>query len=107
MKTIKFTPPLVSKVLDGSKTATWRLFDDKDLQVGDLIELINKETLETFAKAEIIDVREKPLGEIAKKDFDGHETFSSRNEMLATYRSYYGDKVNWNTIVKLIDFKLL
>ncbi|OGG41524.1 hypothetical protein A2837_03420 [Candidatus Kaiserbacteria bacterium RIFCSPHIGHO2_01_FULL_46_22] len=107
MKTIKFTPPLVSKVLDGSKTATWRLFDDKDLQIGDSVALVNKDTSETFANAEIINVKEKPLGEIAKKDFDGHETFSSRNEMLATYRSYYGDKVNWNTIVKMIHFKLL
>ena len=60
MKTIKFTPPLVSKVLDGSKTATWRLFDDKDLQIGDSVALVNKDTSETFA-AELNDAL-KALG---------------------------------------------
>lgn len=38
MKQIKFANDLVSKILEGSKTATWRLFDDKALQIGDQLE---------------------------------------------------------------------
>lgn len=107
MKTLKFRPHLVSQVLDGSKNITWRLFDDKDLQVGDKLEFLNKETGEKFAEADITDVREKELGLIIDEDLVGHEKFSSPEEMIETYRKYYGDKVNENTIVKMISFKLI
>ena len=44
MKTLKFAPPLAKMILEGNKTATWRLFDDKDLQPGDKLNLQNGET---------------------------------------------------------------
>jgi hypothetical protein len=59
MKTLKFRHQLVEEILTGRKTVTWRLFDDKDLKVGDKIELLYWETKEKFADAEIIEVREK------------------------------------------------
>lgn len=93
MKQIKFANDLVSKILDGSKTATWRLFDDKDLQIGDQLEFLNRESREVFAWAEIISVQEKSLGKIAEADFEGHETYSDREKMLETYRGYYGPEV--------------
>lgn len=62
---------------------------------------------EKFADAEIVKVREKKLGEIEEKDFEGHEKFDSKEEMFETYKKYYGDKVDWNTIIKIIKFKLL
>jgi hypothetical protein len=40
MKTLKFRDYLVPLILSGSKTATWRLFDDKDLAKGDAIQLL-------------------------------------------------------------------
>lgn len=107
MKTIKFSPTLVPLVLNGSKTSTWRLFDDEHLQTGDELEFLNKETGETFAHAKILRVVEKCLADIEDTDFDGHEKFATRVEMLSTYRGYYGDKVDWNTTVKMIDFKLI
>jgi len=107
MKTLKFRHHLADEILAGRKTITWRLFDDKDLKLGDKIELLYWETKEKFADAEIIEVREKKLGEIEEKDFEGHEKFENREEMLETYRKYYGDKVDWNTAVKIIKFKLL
>ena len=107
MKTLKFRHNLVPKILNGSKTVTWRLFDDKNLSVGDQLELLDWESGEKFAEAEIVKVREKRLGEIKEKDFEGHEKFGSKDEMLETYRKYYGDQVDWNTIVKIIEFKLL
>ena len=44
MKTLKFASHLVQKILSGEKTSTWRLFDDKDLQVGDGLIFVNKDT---------------------------------------------------------------
>ncbi len=106
-KTLKFRHHLAEEILQGRKNVTWRLFDDKDLKVWDKVELLYWETKERFADAEIIEVREKRLEEIEEKDFDGHEKFGSNEEMLETYRKYYGDKVNWDTALKIIKFKLL
>lgn len=107
MKKLKFEHPLVEMVQNGRKTATWRIFDDKDLQVGDGLELVEFETGEVFAKAEIANVKEKKMSEVTEEDFDGHETYKDREEMLKTYQGYYGDKVNWDTTIKMIDFKLV
>lgn len=107
MKQLKFTDDLAKLILEGKKTATWRFFDDKNLSIGDKLELVNKETGGSFAHVEIISVKEKPLGDVTEADFDGHETYANREEMLKTYRSYYGEKVNWDTVVKMIDFKLI
>jgi hypothetical protein len=94
-------------VLSCEKTSTWRLFDGKDLQVGDKIILINKVTGENFSEAEIVKVEEKALGNIVDEDFDGHEKFESTEAMFEAYRTYYGDQVTPETIVKMIDFKLI
>jgi hypothetical protein len=106
MKTVKFRPHLVDEIKAGQKTATWRLYDDKDLKVGDEIELLNWATGEKFAEATITSAREKKLSELEEADFHGHEKFSSRDEMLTNYREYYGDTVTWETLVKMLDFKI-
>lgn len=108
MKTLKFAPELVPFVLSEEKTSTWRIFDDKDLSLGDELIFVNKVTGEEFAKARIVSVREKTLGEIDAADFDeGHERFESPEKMLESYRSYYGDAVTMDTPLKLIGFELL
>ena len=107
MKTLKFSSDLVLLVLSGEKTSTWRLFDDKNLQVGDLLRLVDSATKDEFAKAQIVSIREKALGKINDEDFLGHERFENKEKMLDAYRSYYGDAVNENTIVKMINFKIV
>lgn len=83
MKQLKFTDALAKLILDGKKTGT------------------------PFAEAEITSIKEKPLGDVVEADFDGHETYVNKEEMPTTYRSYYGEKVSWDTIVKMIGFKLI
>jgi len=107
MKTLKFKPNLAEEILAGRKTVTWRLFDDKDLQIGDQLELINSETKAKFAEAEILKVKERKLGEVEEVDLIGHEKYNSPEEMLKTYKEYYGDKVDENTMVKIIEFEIL
>ena len=104
MKTLKFTPRLCVLIQAGTKTSTWRLFDDKDLQVGDSIELINKETLDTIGTGVITQLTIKTLGALDTTDWAGHERFASEEIMYETYRSYYGDIVDASSEVKLISF---
>lgn len=108
MKTLKFKSHLVDQILNGSKTVTWRLFDDKDLKIGDELEFINSETKEVFARAIITKVREKKLGDITDDDFEfsGYKK-EDENELIKHYKAIYGDKVNWDTMVKMIKFKLI
>jgi len=107
MKSLKFKPHLISQIISGEKTSTWRLFDDKNLTAGDDFLMINKETGEEFAKGRITKVREKKLGELEDTDFIGHEGYKDQNDMLNHYRGYYGDKVSLDTIVKMVDFRLI
>ena len=107
MKTIKFKHSLVKLILDGSKTTTWRLFDDKDIEVSDKLEFVEKESGKKFAKAEVVEVKEKKLREVEVADFEGHESYENEEEMLRQYRIYYGDKVTGETVVKIIRFELL
>ena len=108
MKTLKFRDYLVPLVLDGSKVSTWRLNDDKDLQIGDEITLINWNTGEEFATARITHVREKPLGEVDEADYaEGHERHDSKDTMLAEYRKYYGEDVTFDALLKLVKFELI
>lgn len=97
----------------GTKTVTWRLYDDKDITVNDKVELIDKvvasdpATWIHFAVARIDTVIEKRLGEITGADLNGHESFASREEMLKMYQTYYGPQVSYETPVKMIHFSLL
>ena len=106
MKTIKFHKDLVPLVLNGSKTSTWRLFDDKNLSVGDLLELREFGVDEPFAHAEIEAVQEKRFSELAPEDKSGHESFESDEQMYETYSKYYSTTVDSQTKLKIIRFKL-
>lgn len=106
-KTIKFRPHLAELILQGKKKSTWRLFDDKDLQVGDITDFINWETGETFAQALLVHITQRTLGTIQEIDWQGHERFASEQEMYSVYKAYYGERVDENSPVKIIGFKLI
>ena len=107
MKTLKFAKNLVPLVLSGKKTTTWRVFDDKNLSVGDEIIFLKHGSNEQFAVGKIISIREKKMSEIDESDFDGHEKYESPGRMIEVYKGYYGDKVNADNLVKIIKFKLI
>lgn len=107
MKTVKFRHYLVPLVLSGEKNSTWRLFDDKDLSIGDTIVLKEFVTLRHFANAKITKVIEKPFKDLSTEDKLGHEAFESDDEMYKTYSKYYKTDVGPPTIVKIIWFDLL
>lgn len=106
MKVLKFRDNLVPLILSGQKNSTWRLFDDKNLIVGDDIELREFVTKKRFAEAKIIKVVEKRFGDLRIDDKEGHEKFSSDFQMYRTYTEYYHHSVNPDTLVKIIWFEL-
>lgn len=106
MKTLKFFPELSQMIKSGAKTTTWRLFDDKDLQVGDKIILATRDgdSVTNFGKAEIVKITMRTIETIQEEDYEGHEP--SKNP-LEDYRKYYGNKILPNSEVKVIKFKVL
>lgn len=84
------------------------MFDDKDLQVGDELSLVNKETGKEFAKAKIVRVREKKLGDLEEGDYEEKdEKFESKTKRIDSWKEYYGDAVTLDTPVKMVDFELI
>ncbi|MBI2268112.1 MAG: ASCH domain-containing protein [Candidatus Blackburnbacteria bacterium] len=107
MKILKFSPELVPIILNGSKTSTWRLFDDKNLTEDDKLSLVNRETLKEFAKAKITSVKQTTFGKLTKEDKDGHESFKNDKKMYETYSHYYNCDINKTTPLKIIRFQLM
>ncbi len=102
MKTLKFKPELIELMRRGEKTITWRLFDDKNLEEGDSVALVDKQTLTEAGHARIKEVHLKKLKDITSADYIGHERYVTKEEMYETYRGYYGDRVTPETQVKII-----
>ena len=110
MKTLKFDHDDAELIANGKKTVTWRLYDDKDLSVDDTIKFIDKvdpdspDSWKVIGQGKINEVVEKRLGDVTQHDMQGHESFSNQDEMLRTYKQYYGDRVTLDTPVKIIKF---
>lgn len=113
MKSIKFEHDVAETIRRGSKTSTWRIFDDKDIMVGDKLVLIDKvdpsdrNTWTEIGVAEVMHVYEKRFDQITADDTIGHEAFVSVEEMRHTYEMYYKTSIQDDTLVKIIHFRLL
>ncbi|KKR06489.1 MAG: hypothetical protein UT34_C0001G0530 [candidate division WS6 bacterium GW2011_GWF2_39_15] len=105
-KIVKFTPQLTELIKQGKKTTTWRLFDDKNLSVGDIIILATRdgENVTNFGKAKIKNITMRTLDTLRPEDYAGHEP---SKDPVGDYKVYYGDKVQPNTEVKIIKFEVM
>lgn len=112
MKTLKFDHPQAALILSGKKTSTWRLNDEKDLSVNDMVRFIDKvqpdrpETWLVIGEARIERIIEKRLGDVSLEDMKGHEAFATTEDMLKYYHSKYGTDVNMSTPIKQIFFTM-
>lgn len=110
MKTIKLDHERAVQVLSGEKRSTWRMYDDKQLAVGDKVLFIdkvdpgNKATWITIGRGVIEKVTEKRLGSVSDEDYEGHDRYTDVDEMVAAFQVYYGSRVSANTPVKIIQF---
>jgi hypothetical protein len=106
-KTLKFRPELTSLITGGTKTATWRLDDDKNIMVGDTLELLEFGTLNKIATAVAQEVIVKKFKDLTDNDRLGHELYSSENEMYKSFSNDYKKVVDPETEVKVIKFRIL
>lgn len=106
MKQLKFSEPLPELILNGQKNSTWRINDEKGIAVGDKLSLCRNNSQE-FAKAEATHIKETILENLTPADKEGHEEFSSDEELYQIYSKYYKTNVTPKTRVKIIKFKLL
>ena len=110
MKTLKFNHELAEMVREGKKTATWRVNDEKNLSVDDEVLIIDKvdkkdvNSWRVIGTAKITEILSKHLGEIENEELGGHEEYASKDEMVKTFRMYYGPDINEHTPVKIIHF---
>lgn len=106
-KTIKFAPHLVASVLNGSKTITWRLWDDKNLTEGDIIDLLESGTNKYLATGKIIKIEEKIMKNLTADEIKTHG-YASAEELYERHKKYYpGKEVGDDTPLKIVYFSII
>ena len=111
MKTLKFKHELAELVREGKKTVTWRVNDEKNLSVDDDVWIIDKvdkknpDTWQVIGTAKITEILAKHLAEIENDELGDDEEFATKEEMVETFRQYYGLDINEHTPVKIIHFR--
>lgn len=107
IKVLKFRQCLIESILNRTKTTTFRLFDDKNISVDDVISLVNWETGKEFAKARVIAIKEKKMNDLNEADFEGHEKYVSKEEMFKKFSEFHNKEIAKENVVKIISFKLV
>jgi ribonuclease HI len=111
MKKLKLDHAVAQRVAGGQQTASWRLYDDKDLTVNDEVALVDKldpakpASWRVIGRARIDHIIEKRVGDISENDYlqSGQEPVAPE-ERLRLFREYYGPQVSWDTPVKMVHF---
>lgn len=112
-KQLKFEHTLAKNIIDGTKTSTFRFFDDKQLSVGDKVEVIDKvepsDQLSWLVVgiATVASVYEKRVSDLQESDWQGHETYKSTDEFLQTMQNLYNTDITHNTPVKIVRFSFV
>lgn len=105
MKPIKFHKSAVPRILNRTKTCTWRLNDDKDLQKGDRLSLCTPDGKE-FCKAIITEVKETRLGDVTEEDQKGDIPYKSKEAMYENFSILYKIQAGPKTPVKIVRFEI-
>lgn len=110
MKLLKVSHKIAGLINNGQKNTTWRINDEKNVSVDDIIGLVdkvdpeNRDSWMVFGTGIVNTVLQKRLADIKPGDLGPGEDFSSKAEMLKTFKKYYGNDINDHTSVKIIGF---
>lgn len=113
MKQLKFEHQYAEDIKRGQKTATFRINEDKDIKPGDIVELVDKvshdypSTWKITGELEITGVSRVPLGHLTEEYMIRAESFDGLDDMIQTFRRFYGDHVNEDTLVNVVSFNFL
>jgi ribonuclease HI len=109
MKTLKLRHRRAEQILSGEMSSSWRMFDDKDMTVNDELRVVDQvdeehpDTWRVIGTAHIDKIVEKLPRDLSAEELAEHN-YSSLDEMLTTYRGYYGENVAATTPLKMIYF---
>jgi len=106
MKTLKFQPHLRDPILNGTKTVTWRFFDDKDIQIGDELGFFVNNDECSFGHATVTDVVEKKVCELTPEELKA-QNYDSVEKVVETHPKFMNREMNKNTDLKIITFRLM
>lgn len=111
MKTLKLDHELAQQVAVGTKTSTWRLFDEKNFSVNDKVAVIDKvdaqdsSTWLVIGEVTLDKIVQKRLEDITNDDYEGHERYDSLQHMVQVFQGYYpNQEVTPNTPIKILYF---
>lgn len=110
MKALKVNHETARLIQAGKRHATWRINDDKDLHVNDIVMLIDQvnpidpTTWKEIGKVRITQILEKQLGQLTQNDIGTEETLAPLEDRLTLYRKFYGPQVRFETPVKIVFF---
>ncbi len=110
-KQIKFDHQQAHDIRAGQKTATLRFFDDKNIRVGDALEVIDKVEGDNPAswlrigKMHITEVLEKLVKDIYEGDWAGTETYPTQTDFLETMSDLYKQPIGQDTSLKIVRFR--
>lgn len=106
VKRLKFSAPFPKRILDGLEDTTWRINDEKNIAVGDVLSLCGNDGVE-FAKARVVEVGETSFGSISDEMLEHNSEFGTKEELYLGYSRYYGIPIGDDTQLKVIKFRLL
>ena len=99
-KILKFKPHFIDHVKSKPCGITARMFDEKHLSEGEVIDLLDSASGRKFATAKITKVVYKSFSEMAKDAADPEGLY-------AQYKSYYHHKIEPDMQVKIIHFDVI
>jgi ribonuclease HI len=110
VKQLKFDHQFAEAIVAGKKSATFRVNDDKDLRVGDKVQLVDKvdgdhpKTWTIPGVLTITSISSVALEDLTKEQLNQAEFFDSPDEMLQTFRRYYGEHISMMTQILVLSF---
>jgi ribonuclease HI len=107
MKNLKFTPDQIPEIEIGNINTTIRLFDDKNLEVGDFIQFVNSETGGNFGYGIIEQVTQKRLSSLETIEKRFAKVCQNDRELLVTLHEFYGPNVTLDTVARVVRFAYL
>jgi ribonuclease HI len=107
MKELKFSSNQIPSIIGGHTNTTIRLFDDKSIEVGDLIKFIDSSNNKSFGYGLVEEVSQKRLYGLKNEEKHFEEKCKSDKELLNILKDYYGDSITLDSIAKVIKFNYL
>lgn len=106
MNFLPFNSFLIPSILDGSKTCAYRYGLKYDhLKTGEIINIINSDTDEIVTQV-LITEKYQIIFKDLPLSTDGHQEFSSLEEMRNNFSHYYGE-IHDDDVFLVITFKLI